>query len=140
MATDIWTHIEYKHRKKKKYVHAEGTETGLRYYAMFWTMAGVRFVPNFEQLYKPKGLPGDITQETLEEYRDGKPDFHTMSWLDTEELKACIDSVREISITRYNESPEKVDEWLQPYTSIYHYMKECDDEGEPARLVFWFDN
>ena len=32
------------------------------------------------------------------------------------------------------------DDWLKEYELIYSYLKDSDEEGEPARIVFWFDN
>ncbi len=121
-------------------VHAEYEPYDTRYYPMFYAMAGIRRVPCFEQLFKPRELPGDITQLTYDRYIENKCEYHTRSWLTTEELKECIDSVKDISIRIYHDDLQTVDDYLGVYCRLYQYMKELEDRGEPARIVFWFDN
>lgn len=89
-------------------------------------------------VFAPRGLPDDVTPETLEEYNLFKADAHTPSWLTTNNLRECLDlTIKEYS-DEYGE--ENVKSWLKSYEWIYDYMKYSDDEGEPSRIVFWFDN
>ena len=141
MATDIWPHIEYLSKKKKVYVLApiELEHYDFNNYFMFCAMGGGHYVRGVGIKFPARGLPNDISQEIFKE-QNGEPDFHTKSWLTTEELKECIDYVKEICVEKFDYTLDAADEYLEAYTRAYKYMKECDDEGEPARLVFWFDN
>lgn len=58
------------------------------------------------------------------------PDWHSHSWLTTEELGHCI--ARHMEIADY---PLEVG-WLALFTA----MKTVEDNGGKARIVFWFDN
>jgi len=139
MATDIWIHIEYQSRKKKyRYIHANVELNKARVYSLFGAIAGVRQVGYIDPIYEPRGLPDDITEETWKEYKDGG--FHTASWLTSKELRECMDLVVKQYTTKYGFSEETVRKWLEPYEFIYKYMKNSDDEGEPSRMIFWFDN
>ena len=135
MAKDIWIHIEHRSRKKNKYVY-DFEADGERIYALFGALAGARGA--IAPLYEPRGLPNDVSPEVLEEYRLFEGDAHTPSWLNTEEFRRCLDLT--ITVLSKEEDEENVKTWLQAYEKIYEYMKYCDDEGEPSRMVFWFDN
>ena len=135
MATDIWIHIEHRSRKKNKYVY-DFEADGERIYALFGALAGARGA--IAPLYEPRGLPNDVSPEVLEEYRLFEGDAHTASWLNTEEIRRCL--YLTITVLSKEEDEENVKTWLQAYEKIYEYMKYCDDEGEPSRMVFWFDN
>lgn len=143
MATDIWPHIEYFVKKKNAFVLApidlEAEELDARNYAMFCAMGGGICVDGIGIKFPARGLPDDLSPE-LYKRQKGEADFHTKSWLTTEELKECVDYVREKLVAESNYTVEDVDESLEPYLKIYRYMKNYEDEEEPARLVFWFDN
>lgn len=134
MATDIWIHIEHKSRKTNKYVYDYEAD-GDRIYALFGALAGLR---GSFYLYDPRGLPKDISPEVLKEYQSWGEDAHTPSWLTTEELRKCLDlTIKKLS-KEYD--MKEVKSWLKNYEKIYEYMKYSEDEGEPSRIVFWFDN
>ena len=133
MATDIWIHIEHKSRKTNKYVY-DFEADGERIYALFGVLAGTR--GSCEPIYEPRGLPDDITPKTLKIYKEFGVDAHTPSWLTTKELRECLDQ----TIKEYENGEEEIISWLKPYENIYEYMKQSEDEGEPSRIVFWFDN
>lgn len=142
MGTDISIHIEYKHRKKKKYVHAPYVAENERTYEMFHALAGIRSIGP-QQVIEKRGLPGDVTKET---YNDLKGNgYYAISWVDTHELKKCIDEVVKdaMECTISNDTADKIKEdmnsYLKSYIDIYNYMKELDDGGEPSRMVFGFD-
>jgi hypothetical protein len=145
MGTSIWHHVEYLHKKKNVYCHYNGlSDFDLvnldRHNAMFCVMGGARRIDGYGILFPPRGLPQDVTHETWYEYHEGECDFHHESWLDTDEFQSCIDYVR-VKLT--NEDPndiESIDASLRPYQKVCDIMRECDQNGEPARLVFWFDN
>ena len=134
MATDIWIHIEHKSRKTNNYVYDYEAD-GDRIYALFGALAGTR---GSFYLYDPRGLPKDISPEVLAEYQSWEEDAHTPSWLTTKELRKCLDmTINELS-KEYD--IKEVKSWLKSYEGIYEYMKYSEDEGEPSRIVFWFDN
>lgn len=138
MATDIWIHIEYKSRKNKKYKYA-GEFDGDRLYGVFGILAGARSA--IEPLYPPRGLPGDVCESIYRAYKDFQSDAHTPSYLYTDELRECLDTVDEVIHEYYAKEDTIYDpDWLKTYEYIYSYMRTCDEEGEPARMVFWFDN
>ena len=137
MATDIWIHMEYRNRKTKKYKYG-GKFDGDRLYGVFDIIAGVR--GNIKPIYPPRGLPGDVNNCIYKQYKEGKPDFHTASWLSTSEFRECLDAVNEI--IREEDKKEGIiydPDWAKSYELIYDYMKSYDADGEPARIVFWFD-
>lgn len=137
MGTDIWVHVEYRDRRKKRYKHTSVDIGPYRPYLLFDILGGGR--GNRNPLYYPRGLPGDVTNETYTEYKDGGPElFHHASWLETQEYRECLDTYYEI----VGESDEgsAFEDMKKNLELIYRYMKDSDDEGEPARLVFWFDN
>ncbi len=131
MATDIWIHIEFKSRKTGKWTYAYEAD-GERYYEMFGVLAGTR--GDSDALYEPRGLPNDASPETLKEYKDFGEDAHTPCWLTTQELKECMDQLEK----KFN--PMVVNIEQNPYYKIYEIMKYMEDQGEPCRMIFWFDN
>lgn len=137
MGTDIRFHVEYHERKKKRYKHANMDIALERPYLLFDLLGGGRGGRN--PLYYPRGLPGDVTDETYKEYKDGEDEFHHASWLDTQEYRECLDMYYEIIGEAGNEDP-LFEDFKKKLELIYRYMKDSDDEGEPARIVFWFDN
>lgn len=135
MSTDIWIHIEHRSRKSGKHVYDFEPECA-RVYALFGALAGTR--GGLEPIYAPRGLPDDVTPETLEEFNLFEKDAHTPSWLTTKELRECLDlTIKELS-KEYD--LKEIKSWLKSYEWIYEYMKYSEDEGEPCRIVFWFDN
>ena len=102
---------------------------------MFGVLAGTRGDSN--ALYDPRGLPNDVSPETLRAYRDFDEDAHTPCWLTTKELKECIVQVLKKTKPIYVQQVKKS---LQPYYKIYETMKYFEDQEEPCRMVFWFDN
>ena len=137
MGADIHVHVEYYSSRKKSWIHSNVEFDTPRLYAMFSIMA-YELSDIIRPLYRAKGLPGDITRQTYIEHRDYGGDAHTESWLTTDEFRECLDEVDSIIRSNY---PEHYDpEWLKEYELIYKYMKDSNDEGEPARIVFWFDN
>ena len=139
MGTDIHIHVEYQQRSKRgrlHWVHANEEFERDRNYDMFGILAGLRsdIVPKFP----PRGLPEDVSLETEQRHKDWGEGAHTESWLTTQEFGACLEAAEEIYRERY---PDEYEEGvLKGYKHIYQYMKDSDDEGEPARIIFWFDN
>ncbi len=139
MGTDIHIHVEYqscRKGKKPQWIHSREKFTGDRIYAVFSVLAGV--YDYIKPLYPPRGLPDDITLITYKDYKDWLGDAHTESWLTTKEFSECIVTFEKIC--RENNPDEYVDRILKNYHHILKYMKDSDDEGEPARIIFWFDN
>ena len=131
MGTDIHMYMECHSRKKKQYTY-HGKLEGYRLYGLFGIMSDV--FTDEEPLYYSRGLPGDVTNQVYRAYKDEGGDAHHASWLNTEEFRKCLDVANE----RFaKDAPE---DWLKQYELVYSYLKDSDDEGEPARIVFWFDN
>ena len=57
--------------------------------------------------------------------------------MDTDEFQSCIDYVRVKLANEYPYDIEDIDAHLRPYQKVCDIMRECDQDGEPARLVFW---
>ena len=134
MGTDIHIFIEHRSRKKKKYVYDFEAE-GDRIYSLFGVLAGIR--GDCDALFEPRGLPKDASPETLMEFEDWG-DGHTSSWLSTEEFGRCLNHYIKQWSDVYGE--EGSQSWLGSFADIYEYMRYSEDEGEPSRIVFWFDN
>lgn len=132
MATDIWIHVEYLDRKGR-YCHSREDFHVERNYLLFDLMGGGRGGRN--PLYHQRGIPADATPQTQNEYRDGGQDFHDSSWLTTMEYRECLDMYYALMCTDDHNS-DAVKDWER----VYEYMKSSDDDGDLARIVFWFDN
>ena len=134
MATDIWIHVEYKSRKTGKWTYAYEAD-GDRNYKLFGILAGTR--GDCWPLYDPRGLPIDISDKAKKEYEDWGADAHTPSWLTTQELKECLNTAIKRTKDSYRDEMKK---WLKPYYDLYEKMNEKETQGEPSRMIFWFDN
>lgn len=129
MGLDIYMYMEYRSRKKKRYTYYDEYH-GERIYGLFEIMADV-FIDT-TPLFKSRGLPDDVTSQVLKLHKDFGDDRLVTSWLSTEEFRNCLD----LAIERYSkDAPEG---WLKDYELIYKYLKDSDNEDEPARIVFWF--
>jgi len=63
------------------------------------------------------------------------PDWHSHSWLSTEEFKKVIEL--------YNKKAEEAgyNKYSEPgYRAILAAMETLEENGQTARLIFWFDN
>ena len=130
MGTDIYMYMEYRSRKKKRYMYYDEFR-GKRIYGLFEAMAEVFL--DTKPLFKTRGLPDDVTPQVLKLYKDFGGNCLVASWLTADEFRSCLD----LAIERYSkDAPEG---WLKEYELIYKYLKDSDDEDEPARIVFWFD-
>ena len=138
MGVAIYIHIEYRHRRKKKYYHSNEEYLIPRYIYLFRALG----LPSKfgTPLYPCRGLPGNVTTETFNDYNCDKPDFHHASWLYTHEFQEYIDYVRDELTKSQQDYNDEEDELLQEYQNLCNIMKEGDADGEPARIVFWFDN
>ena len=139
MGTDIHIHVEYQQRSRRgklHWVHAKERFEEDRRYLVFGILAGAR--TDVEPLFPPRGLPEGLSPQTAWIHKDWGEDAHTESWLTTQEFGACLEAVEKIYKERYPDEYEE--EHLKGYKQIYRYMKDSDDEGEPARIIFWFDN
>jgi hypothetical protein len=137
MGTDIHVYIEHKSRKNNKYVFDFEADTN-RAYSLFGVLAGAR--GDLDPIYIPRGIPKDVSPETLKEYEDFGADAHTASWLSTEEYRKCLDFHFRILSERKELSIEHIREWVEQYEKIYDYMEYSENEGEPSRIVLWLDN
>lgn len=97
-----------------------------RHYSIFGLLAGVR---GGEAVYKPRGLPDAVSCHTRWAWQDGDGDWHTPSWLTTEELAAVLDVARE-GLGAPHE-----------YLAILTAMRALEERSRTvARIIFWFDN
>ena len=131
MGKDIHMYMEYRSRKKKRYMYG-GKFDNERLYGIFFFFSDVFY--DVKPLYPARGLPGNVTRVVYEEYKREECEAHHASWLTADELRECID----LAAARYSRDGD--DSWLKPYELIYSYLKDSDDAGEPSRVVFWFDN
>lgn len=139
MATDIWIHVEYQKKVKKNYKYVfvpEFSDDGDRLYGLFSIMAGICW--DYGVLYPVRGFPIDASPEVAKKYY-GDESFHHASWLSTEEFNACLACYRE-KLEQKDYTATEIDEILENYMRIYKYMQNSEDDGDPARIVFWFDN
>lgn len=158
MGTDIHIHLEYRSRKTKHYQYG-GELRGERCYGIFNTMSGSEVRGDKEPLYPVRGLPGDVTQATYKEYKEWEGDAHHASWLTTYEFASCIveahiriNSFEEIQLHKEFEDLwkkirlisgselENDGDCLSSYKKILDLMVSYENDGEPCRIVFWFDN
>ena len=140
MATDIWIRVEYQKKVKHKYKYVyvpEMAQHGDRRYGLFAIMAGICW--DYGVLYPVRGLPVDASPEIANEYNADSTFFHHASWLSTEEFKNCLDKYT-FYLTQRGVEPSEIEDCLKNYMRIYRYMQSSDADGEPARIVFWFDN
>ena len=92
---------------------------------------------DIDPLFPLRGLPGDLTLETYNDYKQWGREALDVSWLTTLEFGKCLDTVDRIV---KEECSYAEDDWLKNYVYIYRNMKESEDDGEPARIIFWFVN
>ena len=131
MGTDIHMYMEYRSRKKKRFVYGKRFVVD-RLYGLFEIMANI--CREVKPLYEARGLPDDVTPQVLKSYKDYGGDAHHASWLTSSEFKECLDKADSLYS---NDAPE---DRLKSYKRAYSYLYDSDKEGEPSRVVFWFDN
>ena len=124
MGVDIRVHMEYRHRKHHRWIYYDKDFPTYRCYGLFEMLGGL----TGNVLIPSRGLPDDATLETQKAYRGGG---YCPSWITAPELRLCLDTM----YSKYNLEYKSMTE----YELIYKYMKDSDDEDEPSRLVFWFD-
>lgn len=149
MGTDIWVHAEYLNYRRRRYQHIDKEFLIYRSYLLFDILGCGR--GRREPLYCQRGLPNDVTAKTYKEFKDGELDFHDASWLTTQEYRKCLDRYCEIVNAKSGEAYEWRLDYIAPelepdpkiiadYERIYRCLKSSEDKGNPARVVFWFDN
>lgn len=158
MGTDVHIHIEHRSSKTKRYKYG-GMIFCKRNYHVFDIMSGEEEQDKRDSLFPVRGLPGDVTQATLKDYRDWGGDAHHASWLSTIEFAACIVE----AYNRMNSFEELL--WYKQYKELYYLLKviyykgekheedslwsykellklmlSYEKDKEECRIVFWFDN
>jgi hypothetical protein len=71
------------------------------------------------------------------------PDWHSASWLTTEEYVRAIKSYKDICKKLHQEEPEynSIEDAILPeYEAIIVAIKSLESNGKVCRIVFWFDN
>lgn len=105
-----------------------------RSYTIFGLLAGVRSKDVYP-ISTPKGLPKDISKDTLREFEYGEINYHTPSYLTLKELKKC---------------GEEESSWIEDLISdleirkrellhLYYENNEYREYDDKIRIVFWFD-
>ena len=153
MGCDIHMHVEY----KPKDVWESGDyfiKTGYgncnigfcedRCYDLFAVLANVRNYDDVRYIAKPRGIPRDATEHTMESYKIWHLDAHSASYFTLKEL-----------IDFYNETKTEVLEHLidelrrraDELCLIWNYRWENErlysdayNDSDKIRIVFWFDN
>lgn len=158
MGTDIHIHLERRSRNTLRYKYISEIKCQ-RNYHMFEVMFGDEELGKKEYLFRTRGLPGDVTQATLKEYRNWRGDAHHASWLTTIEFSACIvetyirmNSIEQLQLNMQYEdlytlidtvfcSNKRQDEDnLFSYIELLKLMISYEVDKEECRIVFWFDN
>lgn len=158
MGTDIHIHLEYRSRKTKRYKYG-GEIRGERDYDIFDVMALDEGNNSGDVFFQSRGLPGDVTQATLKEYRIWKEDAHHASWLSTIEFSACIVEahIRKNSLERlqfnkkykdlyaiidtvFRQGSRRDEDCSLSYREMLKLMISYEEDKEECRIVFWFDN
>lgn len=130
MGMDIHIYMEYRERKTNRYKYYREFETPRRY-GLFGILADV--FNDVNPLYISRGFPNDASDNVYKEYRNWGGDAHHVSWLDAEEFGYCLDYAKELY-------PDASEDWLKESEFILKNLRDSDNEGEPARIIFWFDN
>ena len=70
------------------------------------------------------------------------PDWHSHSWLSTEEYEKAIQIYKELVVNEMRNGSEfSLDDIILPeYEALLASMKSLEKQGETCRIVFWFDN
>lgn len=140
MGTDIHIFVENKHGRNRKRYHFMRSFDGDRIYGIFSALAGVN-MREIKPLFKPRGLPDDVTNIVYKQYINGKADWHHPSWLTTQEFKECLlYAEQELKAYCQHMGEEYNEDCTKSYWNVYAYAKDLEDPGEPSRIIFWFDN
>ena len=127
MGADITVYAEARSGKKGKPYRFIGELNADRNYYMFTAMGYE--LAYFEPVYRARGLPGDVTNVVYLEYKK-YCEAHHPSWLSAQELMDCI---------QYCEKLYEMDGGHhESFLKIYKLLKEYNDQGDEARIVFWF--
>lgn len=135
MGCDIHLHVEIK--IGNKWCHYALLDVD-RSYSLFAKMAGVKNRDGIIPIDKPRGLPNNISQETLLHYEFWGTDAHSESYLTSQEIAEL-------------ESWIKEQDWIpnncfgrlfgNSFTSVYNgHAVGRSPTFEDFRFVFWFDN
>ena len=127
MGCDIHVHTECKIQGVWRHWGAPSVD---RWYELFEKMAGVRGdIKN--AIAAPKGLPKDVTFETLFDYEWWGGGMHSESWLSLEEIRELYKwwETRQSGPIESQFEYLMGNSWIEPQEGI-----------EDVRWVFWFDN
>jgi len=103
-----------------------------RNYNLFAVLAGVRgYGP---PLIEPRGLPDDVSLETLDDYNYWQGDAHTPHWYSLRELLKDANNLCDPWIGGGHFTKNVIDRMVDLAN------EELKGDGERIRIVFWFDN
>lgn len=164
MGCDIHAYIEHKPKNRESWQSFGGRINPGRIYGMFAKLADVRNTFGIKPISEPRGIPDGISSGAFEDYtmyitetegenyvtteraaawvKDGSskylrndhfvsnPDWHSESWCNADELEQAITDVWRSGFNGCEV------EWKV----LVATMRSFEQQGEDARLVFWFDN
>lgn len=155
MGCDIHPHIEYKD-SGNDYYELFASPNWEQSYLLFALLSDVRIELVKEQtgleisaLYSPRGIPTDISDETrcgddgcdrwCESTKTWELDteFHSGSWLNTDELRVVIKKYLAIlgDLMKGHEGQYGIEQCVDLHATL-----KAMEVLPNARLVFWFDN
>lgn len=127
---DVWEPLMYDGKVRwGEPRRALRTYTHGRNYNLFAALAGARkwhFLDCSPPASPPKGVPEDMSIPVSDYYKLGEGNWHTPSWLTTEEILSYD----------FSQWGDTCNEFL---SEVVPKMQEIDRYGK-ARIVFWFDN
>ena len=175
MGCDIHMHIEYfdtcykdKRKPIKKWRCADwfrlneyyGKKGELKYkqvplwedrnYELFAFLADVRNNGNIEPISEPRGIPFNVSDEVLKDYKSWGEDAHSASYLTLQELIDFVnnkqDTSREVTLQYGIRYLTNLIDDIKDHVESDGFIYDCDDIElgchtlNDVRIVFWFDN
>lgn len=144
MGCDINLHVEIKISSKlNEWIHYSHPRVS-RSYTLFSILAGVRNEENnIDAIFKPRGIPEDISDVTRIDFNQTGDDQGSASYLSPDELLKCMDFFEELFPGQeYKKGSVHESFGFLFGGNIWHFNKFKDDFPEElidARVVFWFE-
>lgn len=121
-----------------------------RTYSLFAILAGTRNYKNIESISGPRGIPSDVSNEVLKDYKEWYGDAHSASYLTLRELIDFVndkqDSSREVTFQDGIYCLIKLIDIIKDHVESDDFIYDCDNIDlscnrlNDVRIVFWFDN
>lgn len=121
-----------------------------RSYNLFAILAGVRNHNDIEPISEPRGIPFNVSDEVLKDYKSWGGDAHSASYLTLQELINFVnnkqDTSRMVTFIDGIQCLTNLIDDIKNHVESDGFIYDCDDIelGFPTlndvRIVFWFDN